>query len=181
MDNPWKILKKELAYKNDWIEVYHHEVLNPSGNSGIYGTVEFKNLAVGVIPIDTSGNTYLVGQYRFPLNAYSWEIPEGGCKAGTNPLITAKRELKEETGIIAKKWQEIQQIHTSNSVTNEVGYIYLAEELSFEEAQPDDDEQLIIKKVSLKQAYEMVESGEITDSLSLAGIMKLKITRPELF
>lgn len=181
MNNPWEILKKELVYQNNWIKVYHHEVLNPSKKPGIYGTVEFQNLAIGVIPVDSSGNTYLVGQFRFPLNAYSWEIPEGGCKIGIDPLETAKRELREETGIVANDWQEIQQIHTSNSVTNEVGYLYLAESLSFYDPQPDDDEQLVIKKVSLREAYGMIEKGEITDSLSLAGIMKLKMIRPELF
>lgn len=181
MQNPWKTLKKEMVYENDWICVHHHDVLNPSGNPGIYGTVEFKNLAVGVIPVDAEGCTYLVGQFRYPLNQYSWEIPEGGCKLGTSALETAKRELKEETGIVAAQWQEIQKIHTSNSVTNEVGYIYLAEGLTFESSQPDDDEQLQIKKVTLREAYQLIEDGSITDSLSLAGLMKLKIMRPELF
>ena len=180
-ENPWKTLKKNTVYENPWIKVEHHEVLNPSGQPGVYGTVAFKNIAVGVIPIDTTNNTYLVGQFRFPLNAYSWEIPEGGCQLNTDPLATAKRELKEETGIIAQRWEKLQTIHTSNSVTDEFGIIYTAEDLEFFEANPDEDEDLEIQRISLKEVLEMIKRGEITDSLSLAGILRLHIERPELF
>jgi 8-oxo-dGTP pyrophosphatase MutT (NUDIX family) len=180
-ENPWKTLKKNTVYENPWIKVEHHEVLNPSGQPGVYGTVAFQNIAVGVIPIDTTNHTYLVGQFRFPLNAYSWEIPEGGCQLNTDPLATAKRELKEETGIIAQRWEKLQTIHTSNSVTDEFGIIYTAEDLEFFEANPDEDEDLEIQRISLKEVLEMIKRGEITDSLSLAGILRLHIERPELF
>lgn len=180
-NNPWTSLNKDTVYENSWIKVEHHNVLNPSNKKGIYGTVHFKNIAIGIIPIDKEGFTWLVGQYRYPLKQYSWEIPEGGGSLDVPPLDSAKRELLEETGIKAKKWTEIQQIHTSNSVSDEFGLIYLAEELSFGESQPEESEELTIKKISVKDAYKMVLDGIITDSLSIAGIFKLKALCPYLF
>lgn len=173
IDNPWKKLSKKVVYDNPWIKVEEHAVLNPAGNDGIYGTVHFKNIAIGVIPLDQDGYSYLVGQYRFPLDKYSWEIPEGGGKMDIPPLESAKRELEEETGIVAQKWTEIQRIHTSNSVSDELGIIYLAQDLDFKDAQPDEDEILEVKKVHWKEMLQMVLQGEITDSLSVAAIYKL--------
>ena len=171
--NPWQILDSEVKYENNWIRVVHQKVINPSGGEGIYGTVNFKNIAVGVVPIDQDGNIWLVGQYRFPLNEYSWEIPEGGCPKGEEVLDTAKRELKEETGLIAQEWKLISKLHTSNSVCNEVAYIYLAESITQSESQPEETEQLQVKKVSLKEALMMVMEDKITDSMSVAGILKV--------
>jgi len=171
--NPWQILDSEVKYENNWIRVVHQKVINPSGGEGIYGTVNFKNIAVGVVPIDQDGNIWLVGQYRFPLNEYSWEIPEGGCPKGEEVLDTAKRELKEETGLIAQEWKLISKLHTSNSVCNEVAYIYLAESITQSESQPEETEQLQVKKVSLKEALMMVLDDKITDSMSVAGILKV--------
>jgi ADP-ribose pyrophosphatase len=171
--NPWQILDSEVKYENNWIQVVHQNVLNPSGGKGIYGTVNFKNIAVGVVPVDKENNTWLVGQYRFPLNEYSWEIPEGGCPIGEEILACAQRELKEETGLIAQKWTMVSKLHTSNSVCNEVAYIFLAEELTQSESQPEETEQLQVKKVSLKDALEMVLVDKITDSMSVAGILKV--------
>nr|WP_299415195.1 NUDIX hydrolase [uncultured Emticicia sp.] len=171
--NPWQILDSEVKYENNWIQVLHQNVLNPSGGKGIYGTVNFKNIAVGVVPIDQDGNIWLVGQFRFPLNEYSWEIPEGGCPTGEEVLDTAKRELKEETGLIAQEWKLISKLHTSNSVCNEVAYIYLAEGITQTESQPEETEQLQVKKVTLKEALLMVMDDKITDSMSVAGILKV--------
>ena len=171
--NPWTILDSEIKYKNDWIEVVHQNVINPSGGKGIYGTVNFKNIAVGVLPLDKNGNTWLVGQYRFPLNEYSWEIPEGGCPDGEEVLESAKRELKEETGLLAEKWTLISKLHTSNSVCNEVAYIYLAEDLTQSDSQPEETEQLKVKRIALNEALNMVLKDEITDSMSVAGILKV--------
>lgn len=179
--NPWTTLNSSNVYENGWIRVEHHEVLNPSLKQGIYGKVHFKNTAIGIIPVDKEGNTWLVGQYRYPLETYSWEIPEGGGPIDTPPLESAARELMEETGISAKKWTSIQEIHTSNSVTDEYGIIYLAEELTFGEATPEESEDLKVKKVSLKDALDMVVHGEITDSLSVAGLLKLKLIHPDWF
>ena len=128
--NPWKITKSQTAYDNPWIKITHNEVINPSGNEGIYGVVHFKNYAVGVLPLDRDFNTYLVGQYRFPLNAYSWEIPEGGCPESTDILATAKRELKEEVGLTANTWIPLLTMHLSNSVSDEIAHLFIAQDLS---------------------------------------------------
>jgi 8-oxo-dGTP pyrophosphatase MutT (NUDIX family) len=171
--NTWKKLSTTITYSNPWIEVQHHQVLNPSGGEGIYGQVNFKNIAVGVVPVDAEGNTYLVGQFRFPLEEYSWEIPEGGCPIGEDVLEAAKRELLEETGLMAQNWTMISRIHTSNSVCNEVGFIFLAENLTQGDAEPEETEDLKIKKLTLKAAVELVMNNQITDSISIAGLLKV--------
>jgi 8-oxo-dGTP pyrophosphatase MutT (NUDIX family) len=171
--NPWTIQSAQQKYDNPWISVTEYQVLNPSGGAGIYGQVDFKNIAIGIIPLDADNNTWLVGQYRFPLKEYSWEIPEGGCPENEDWLLAAKRELKEETGIEATKFENIAKIHTSNSVCSEVGYVFLAEGLSYGTAEPEETEELVIKKLSLKSAVEMVMNNEITDSISVIGILKV--------
>ncbi|NJK84520.1 MAG: NUDIX hydrolase, partial [Saprospiraceae bacterium] len=132
----------------------------------------FKNLAVGIVPLDEDYNTWLVGQYRYVLNDYSWEIPEGGCPLDAEPLLAAQRELQEETGITAQKWTKLLDMHISNSVTDEFGQVFIAQTLSFGIAMPEDTEDLQVKKISFQQAFDAVMSNEITDSLSIAAIMK---------
>lgn len=170
--NPWTTLSVVEVYENPWIRITHREVLNPMGRPGIYGVVHFKNLAVGIVPIDENGNTWLVGQYRYALNRYSWEIPEGGCPVGADPLEAAQRELREETGLIASKWTKLLDTAISNSVTDELGVVYLAQGIS-EEGPPDPEEteELQLRKLPLEEALQMVYSGEITDSLSIMGLM----------
>jgi 8-oxo-dGTP pyrophosphatase MutT (NUDIX family) len=174
-ENPWKTLESEIKYNNDWIKVTEHQTVNSDGNNGIYGVVHFKNIAVGIIPLDEENNTWLVGQYRYPLNKYSWEICEGGAPIEIAPLKSAKRELLEELGIKASNWNELLQMHLSNSVSDELGIIYIAKDLSYHNPEPEDGEVLELKKIALNTAYEMVMKGEITDSLSVAGILKTKI------
>ncbi len=174
-NNPWTTLGQKEVYDNKWIQVTEFDVLNPSGGKGIYGKVHFKNYAIGIIPLDKELNTYLVGQYRFALNQYSWEIPEGGGPRGVDILESAKRELKEETGLMAGEWTKILDLHLSNSVSDEYGTIFLARELRQEEAAPEETEELAVKKVPFEEAYQMVENGIITDSLAVAAIMKVKI------
>jgi 8-oxo-dGTP pyrophosphatase MutT (NUDIX family) len=177
--NPWTIVSSSPIYDNNWINVVEHKVINPAGGNGVYGKVHFKNVAVGVVALDDERNIYLVGQYRFTLDAYSWEIPEGGSPKGIDPLDSAKRELKEETGIIAHNWQKLLDIHLSNSVSDEKGYIYLATGLEFSDAEPEETEKLQVQKIALEQAYQMVLDGSITDSLSVAGILRTKILLAE--
>lgn len=172
-NNPWKIKSKKEIYDNPWITLHHHEVLTPANTDGIYGTVHFKNLAIGIIPLTENLETYLVGQYRFPLEEYSWEIPMGGGSFENTALESAKRELKEEVGLEANKWQEILKIHTSNSVTDEVGYVFVAQDLTLGKAEPEETEVLSIKKLAFSEAVQMVMDGKITDSISIAGILKL--------
>lgn len=173
--NPWTILNETEIYDNPWIGVTEFNVLNPSGGKGIYGKVHFKNNAIGIIPLDEELNTYLVGQYRFTLGKYSWEIPEGGGPLGIDLLESAKRELKEETGLVAEEWTKLLDLHLSNSVSDEYGCIFMARGLKQEEAMPEETEQLAIKKVPFSEAYDMVEKGIITDSVAVAAILKVKI------
>jgi len=178
--NPWQKLSGEVKYDNPWIRVEEHQVLNPKGNPGIYGKVHFKNLAIGIIPIGEEGNTWIVGQYRYPLNEYSWEIIEGGGKIGVDPIESAKRELLEEAGIIAEEWELLTKVHLSNSVSDELGFVYLAKKLSFTDAIPEETEELQLKKISLKELVEMAMAGKITDAMSLAGILKFAIIKHQI-
>lgn len=173
--NPWTIKDSKVIYQNAWINVTEFDVLNPAGNPGIYGKVHFKNIAVGVVPITPDLHTYLVGQYRFTLSAYSWEIPEGGCPIDTDPLQTAIRELKEETGLVAANYKELMRLHLSNSVSDELAIIYLATQLTQQDAEPEETEALQIKKVSLSDAYGMVADGIITDAMSVAALTKIQL------
>ena len=174
-ENPWEIIDSKEVYDNPWINVKEYNVINPNGGKGIYGKVHFKNLAIGILAIDNNQDIILIGQYRFPLNAYSWEIPEGGGKLTIDPLESAKRELLEETGLKANKWSELLVMHLSNSVSDEKAIIYLAEDLEQFEAEPEETELLEIKKLPFNRAYEMVMNSEITDSMSVAAILKYKL------
>jgi 8-oxo-dGTP pyrophosphatase MutT (NUDIX family) len=173
--NPWTVLEEKKIYDNPWISVTEFDVLTPGGSPGIYGKVHFKNFAVGAVAIDAEGMIPLVGQYRFPLQAYSWEIPEGGGQLDIDPLVSAQRELREETGLVARHWQEILRMHLSNSVSDELAILYLATGLTQESAEPEDTEQLAHRRVTVNEAYEMVLRGEITDAMSVAGIMQVKL------
>lgn len=177
--NPWKTLREEIRYENDWIRIEHHDVIKPNGEPGIYGKVHFKNTAIAVLPIDSEGNTYLVGQYRYTIQAYSWELPEGGC-LNESPLEAAKRELKEETGLIAEKWTFLGEQYLSNSVTDEKSMMYLAENLSMKESEPESTEILQIKKIPVQEAIQMALNGEIKDVLSATTLMTYALKFPSL-
>ena len=161
-----------MVYDNPWISLSEFNVITPAGKPGIYGKVHFKNIAIGVIAIDKDDNTYLVGQYRFVLDAYSWEIPEGGCPEGTDWLTAAKRELKEETGFEAGSWTELLKMDVSNSVSDELAIVYVAQDLIAGESEHEDTEQLIVQKMPFSQAVQWVMEGKITDSISVAAILK---------
>jgi 8-oxo-dGTP pyrophosphatase MutT (NUDIX family) len=173
--NPWKVIDEQQAYDNQWISLIHYNVVNPSGNKGIYGKVHFKNKAIGVVAIDADMNTYLVGQYRFTIDKYSWEIPEGGCAENENPLDAAKRELLEEAGIKAAHWELIGDVYLSNSVTDEHCLYYLATGLTQHAAEPEETEQLSVQKISLQHAFEYIDNGTITDALSIMALQKVQL------
>lgn len=173
--NPWQIIDQHNAYDNNWITLTHYNVINPSGGKGIYGKVHFKNVAIGIVPLDEAMNTYIVGQYRFPINIYSWEIPEGGGPLAEDPLNAAKRELLEETGLKAANWTKILDMHLSNSVSDEACAVYVATGLSQHAAMPEETEQLVIKKLPFDEVYQMVTEGKITDAVTVAAILKTKL------
>lgn len=173
-NNPWKKIKEEIVYDNPWIQVTNAEVITPSGDDGIYGSVHFKNWAIGIIPLDENLNTWIVGQYRYPIQQYSWEIPEGGGPIGIGAQESAKRELSEECGLKAEKWTKIQTFHLSNSVSDEYGEIFLAQDIKEFENHPDPEEELIVKKLPFEEVFQMVLKGEITDSITIMGINKVK-------
>ncbi|MFI5149635.1 MAG: NUDIX domain-containing protein [Bacteroidia bacterium] len=178
-ENPWKTLHSEQVYESPWIRITRHDVLNPSGNPGTYSVVHFKNLAIGVLALDEEHNTWLVGQYRYPIEQYSWEIPEGGGLRDIPPLESAQRELKEETGIEARKWTLIQTMHLSNSATDEYCLLYLAQDLTFGESEPEDTEQLEVRKIPFETLYKEVLDGKITDSLTVTAVLKVKLMMVE--
>lgn len=173
--NPWTTRGSKLHYDNRWIRVVEHDVINPSGKPGIYGTVHYKNLAIGIVPIDADGATYLVGQFRYPFKKYSWEIPEGGGPRDVAPLDSAKRELVEETGLAAGAWAEVLRMDLSNSVSDEEAICFLAWNLTQGTARPEDTEQLQIKRLPFAAALAMVWRGEITDSMSVAALLKIEL------
>lgn len=170
--NPWQTLSSEPKYQNPWIRVREDQVLNPKGGAGIYGVVSMQNKAIAIIPVDNEGNTWLVGQYRYTLNEYSWEVPMGGGVMGIDPQESAQRELREETGLLATRWTRIARLHTSNSVTDEEGFVFLAEDLTQSEWEPEETEDLRLWKLPLAQAIELVMDDRITDALSVAGLLK---------
>ncbi len=174
INNPWKKLSSKYIYKNDWIKLREDKVIRPDGKNGIYSVVETRT-ATGVVALDSDNNIFLVGQYRYPLDIYSWEIIEGGAEDNESAIEAAKRELLEEAGIIAKSWQQLGgELHLSNCHSSEVGYVFLAKDLEFKEANPEGTEVLEIKKMPFEKAYEMVSDGEITDCMSIIAIERVK-------
>ena len=171
---PWKTISVEERYSTPWIQVSHHDVIDPSGTPGIYGVVHFRNIAVGVVPLDEDLNTWIVGQYRYPIKAYSWEIPEGGGVRDRPALESAKRELREEVGIVAQHWIEILHMDLSNSASDEEAVIFVAQGLTFHEPEPDHNEQLVIRKLPFSELHEMVVRGELRDSLTVAAVLKIE-------
>jgi 8-oxo-dGTP pyrophosphatase MutT (NUDIX family) len=170
-ENPWKRLDSRTVYTNPWMSVREDRVIRPDGKEGIYGVVQTR-IATGVVAITPELDLYLVGQYRYPTEVYSWEIVQGGADHGEAPLEACKRELREEAGLVAKTWRRLGgEIHLSNCISSEVGYIYLAEDLTETVAAPDGTEVLQLKRVPFREAVELATSGGIVDAVSVIGIL----------
>jgi len=167
----WKKLESRVVFDNPWITVFEDRVVNPGGGRNDYGHVHFKNRAVAIVPLDEDGNTWLVGQDRYTLGAFTWELPMGGAPLDESPLDAAKRELKEETGLTAVKWTELMQLHTSNSITDEAGIVFIAEDLTEGPSELEETENIELRKVKLTEAVEMAVRGEITDAISVAALL----------
>ena len=170
--NHWQTVGSREVYVNPWIRVREDHVVRPDGKPGIYGVVEFQNYALGIVPVTSDGETVLVGQWRYSLGLYSWEIPEGGGALARPLLESAQRELTEEAGITAATWTDLGLFHLSNSVTNEAGRIFLAQDLTFGEAEPEGDEILALRRLPLLEAHAMAMDGRITDAVSIIGLAR---------
>jgi 8-oxo-dGTP pyrophosphatase MutT (NUDIX family) len=167
----WKKLTSKIVFDNPWITVFEDRVINPGGGRHDYGHVHFKNRAVAILPLDEDGNTWLVGQDRYTLGIFTWELPMGGAPLHESPLDAAKRELKEETGLSAAKWTEVMTLHTSNSITDEVGIVFIAEQLMEGESELDETENIELRKLTMTEALNMIDRGEITDAISVAALL----------
>lgn len=177
MDNPWKTLSLKEVYDNRWINVSHHEVINPSGGNGIYGVVHFKNLAIGILAIDEDDMVYVVGQYRYAINQYSIELPEGGGPHDEDPLKAAQRELLEETGLKAEHWELFLTMHLSNSVTDEKAIIYLAKSFTQHSNALEETEDITVVKMPFGELLNKILIGEITDAITVAAVLKYAYLR----
>jgi 8-oxo-dGTP pyrophosphatase MutT (NUDIX family) len=177
MDGRFRRRSRRVAYDNAWITVWHDEVDRPDGSDGIYGVVHFANIAVGVVAFDAHDRIVLVGQHRYTLDEFSWEIPEGGVPAGESPLEGARRELREETGVEAADWREIARLDLSNSITDERAVLYLASGLEHGEPEPDPTEALEVRWVPFDEALAMTLDGRITDVMSVAAIQRVALER----
>jgi 8-oxo-dGTP pyrophosphatase MutT (NUDIX family) len=174
--NPWRRRSRATVYLNDWIEVMHDEVTRPDGSDGIYGVVHFHDRAVGVLAVDANGRILLVGQFRYTLDEYSWEIPEGGVPPGEDLLGGAKRELAEETGFSASTWRLlVPRVSLSNSVGDQTGCIFIATDLEAGDADPEPSEQIELRWVTLVEGLSMIGSGEIHDSVTQVGILRYAV------
>ena len=173
--NPWQTLRSEIKFENPWIRVVWNDVINPNGGQGEYTVVQFQNQAVSVIPLDAANHTWLVGQYRYATDSYEWEIPAGGAPLGETILDCAKRELLEETGLLADRWELISSdVQLSNSVTDERAYTYLARDLTRNKSTPEETESLQLRRLPLEEAFRMAAEGEIRDAFSIVGLLRLQ-------
>lgn len=172
---PWQTLSREVKYDNPWIRVEEHQVINPAGGEGIYGTVNFKNTAVAIVALFENGDTLLVGQHRYPLQQYHWELPMGGAPEDESVLSCAQRELQEETGFTAVKWQQILSMYLSNSITQEQGLTFIAKGLQAGELALEDTEDISCKRVPFERVFQQVMAGKITDAMTVASIMKVRL------
>lgn len=175
--NPWTTLNRRAVYENPWIAVREDAVIRPDGSTGVYGVVHFKNLAVGVLPVEDDGSIWLVGQYRYPLGQFSWEIPEGGAPVGEPAEACALRELREETGLSAGLLERLAEVHLSNSVSDELAIVFRATRLTLGDSQPEPTERLEVRRVAWNDVWAMLQRGEITDSMSVVALMSEAVRR----
>jgi 8-oxo-dGTP pyrophosphatase MutT (NUDIX family) len=176
-NGPWTRHSRRVAYENAWITIWHDEVTRPDGSPGVYGVVHFANLAAGVLAVDEDDRVPLVGQHRYPLDEYSWEIPEGGVPEGETALEGARRELLEETGVEAAEWRELGRVHLSNSISDELAVLFVATGLRRGEANPDASEDLRVQWLPFDEVLAMTLDGRITDAMSVVAIQRHALDR----
>ena len=171
---PWQAGDERVVFESNWITVTDQTAIAPTGNPARYGLVRFKNLAIAVLPLHDDGTVTLVGQHRFPLGDYTWELPEGGSPWAEDPLEGAKRELAEETGLVAAEWREILRGQLSNSITDERMIGYLALDLSEGPHKPEADatEAIAMVRVPFREALEAAMAGHLQDMLTVAMLLR---------
>jgi 8-oxo-dGTP pyrophosphatase MutT (NUDIX family) len=176
---PWTRRSRAVAYENPWITIWHDDVARPDGSPGIYGVVHFANVAAGAVVLDDDDRVLLVGQHRYTLDSYSWEIPEGGVPDGESALDGARRELREETGVEAEGWREIVRFHLSNSISDEAGVLFAARATSHGVATPEPSEDLAVRWLPFDEALEMTIDGRITDAMTIMGLQRMALERAQ--
>ncbi len=169
---PWSVLNTRSVYDNPWLTLAEYDAIAPTGKPALYGVVRFKNLALAILPLHDDGTVTLVGQHRFAIPGYSWELPEGGGPLGVDPLESARRELREETGLEAAEWREVLKFQLSNSITDEVGHGYLATGLTAVPPAPDDTEALALARAPFREVLELALAGHIQDMPTLAMLLR---------
>ena len=176
----WQLKKSKRVYSSEWMRVRQDDVIRADGSDGVYSVVELKG-GVGVVAVNNKKEIRLVGQYRFATDTYSWEIPKGSLDKFENPekpLDAAKRELEEETGLFAKKWEELTMVHTLMGYSNDKVYLFLATDLKQNKPHPDEVEDITIKFVTIQAFKNMVKKKEITDATSIAAVLLAETFRP---
>ncbi len=175
----WTTLSRRTAYENAWIRVREDKFVRPDGEVGLYGVVEIRP-SIGVVAVNGNREIVLVGQYRYTLGRYTWEIPRGGSSEGeTDMLAVAQRELREEAGVTATQWTGLGTVDVCNGVTTDVQHLFLAEDLTLTEPEPDPEEELTIRWVAFEEAVRMAMEGGITEVCSVAAILKTSLTLPK--
>lgn len=171
---PWTRGPGRIAFENPWIQVSEFDAVAPTGRPAHYGLVGFKNYAIAVLPIHDDGAVTLVGQNRLPFADYSWEIPEGGGPVGIDPLESARRELAEETGLVAAHWREVMRAQLSNSVTDELAFGFVATGLSEGAGghQKDATEDLALARPPFREALAAAIEGHLKDVLTVAMLLR---------
>jgi 8-oxo-dGTP pyrophosphatase MutT (NUDIX family) len=170
--DPWIVKSVTRAFENDWFRVDAHYVTRPDGNPGTYGVIRIRRLAVGVLPIEADGSVHMVGQWRFPLGRYSWEMPEGGAEPGEDARLCAERELAEETGLSAGSWVKVLEMDLSNSLTDEQAVLFIATDLTPGRAAPEPTEVLKHRKAHFMDVLAQVADGRIRDAMTVATVLR---------
>jgi 8-oxo-dGTP pyrophosphatase MutT (NUDIX family) len=170
--NPWTTKSSRIAYQNRWIRVREDRVIRPDGQPGVYGVVEVPP-SVGIVAINQKDHVVLVGQWRYTLNRYVWEIPRGGSDGHPDLMAVAQRELVEEAGVEAEHWQSLGTVDVCTGVTTDVQHLFLATSLRSSEAHHDAEEQIDVDWHPFEHVLEMTMAGQITEVCSVAAILKV--------